>query len=237
MELEVGDIVLCTVEKIERTNVFVEIENGQKGSITFSEVSPGRIRNIRDFVVPKKTIVCKILRISQNGHIDLSLRRVTQKEEKEAKERIKQEKSAKSILKTILKEKAEEIIKKISQKTSLHEFLQEAKEDPKGLEKMVGKTASKKIVDILKAQKVKEVSVKKTFSLSTKDPEGIIKIKELLGKQTEVEIRYLSAGKYSAKANASNPKEADKKIQERLKTITEKAKKQKIDVKEISVDK
>ena len=72
--LEVGDIVLCTVERIEKTIVFVKIEDENKdleGSIIMSEVAPGRIRNIRNYVVPKKKIVCKVLRISGN-RIDLS---------------------------------------------------------------------------------------------------------------------------------------------------------------------
>ena len=85
MEFEEGDIVLCTVERIEGTNVFVSIEGNGEGSIMTSEIAPGRIRNLRDYVVPKKKIVCKILRVSGN-RIDLSLRRVTQKEQKEVLE-------------------------------------------------------------------------------------------------------------------------------------------------------
>ena len=64
MEFEEGDIVLCTVERIAKANVFVDIENGKgEGSIVMSEIASGRIKNLREFVVPKKKIVCKILRI------------------------------------------------------------------------------------------------------------------------------------------------------------------------------
>ena len=89
--LEEGDIVLCTVDRIVGTNVFVKIDSEQEkeGVIVFSEIAPGRIRNIRDYVVPKKKIVCKVLRIS-GDRIDLSLRRVTQKEQKELKEKYRQ---------------------------------------------------------------------------------------------------------------------------------------------------
>ena len=92
MDFEEGDSVLCTVERIAGTTVFVKIENNGEGSIILSEIAPGRIRNIRDYVVPKKQIVCKVLRIS-GDRIDLSFRRVTQKEQKEIKEKTKQEKS------------------------------------------------------------------------------------------------------------------------------------------------
>src|SRR3990172_10268814 len=107
MALEVGDIVLCTVESIVGTNVFVRLENGEEGCIVFSEVAPGRIRNIREYVVPQKKIVCKVLRLSHD-RIDLSLRRVTLKEQRELKENFKLEKSYESILRGILKEKSNE---------------------------------------------------------------------------------------------------------------------------------
>ena len=230
--IEVGDTVLCTVERITGTIVFVEIQGGQKGSITFSEISPGRIRNIRDFVVPKKKIVCKVLRISKNGNIELTLRRVTLKEQKEVLEKLKQEKSSASILKTVLQDKAEKIIQEISKKSSLYEFLQEAKENPKKLEKIAGKASSTKIVEILKSQKQKQATVKKIFGLTTKDPEGILKIKKLLSKFKDAEIKYVSAGHYSIKATTTDLKKSDKQIKEILKTITLEAKKQKIDFSE-----
>ena len=82
IELKEDDIILCIVKRIEGTTVFLDIEdNGNliQGTMIFSEVSPGRIRNIREYVVPNKKVVCKILRI-RDGHPELSLRRVTAKE-------------------------------------------------------------------------------------------------------------------------------------------------------------
>ena len=49
MALEEGDLTLCTVDRIVGTNVFVKFfdEGKEKeGTITFSEIAPGRIRNI-----------------------------------------------------------------------------------------------------------------------------------------------------------------------------------------------
>ena len=148
MDLEVGDIVLCTVDRIVGTNVFVKIHAGTKeieGCIVTSEIAPGRIRNIRDYVVPKKKIVCKILRIS-GDRIDLSLRRVTQKEQKEIKEQDNQEKSYESILKSVLGEKSGEIMEKIQKRDSIYNFLQNAKENAKELESLVGRENTKKIM-------------------------------------------------------------------------------------------
>ena len=102
IQLEEGDIVLCTVDKIVRTNVFVHIEGHDEGTIILSEIAPGRIRNIRNYVVPKKKIVCKILRIKK-GNIDLSLRRVSKKEKKRSWKRLNKKKVMRVLLKVWLR--------------------------------------------------------------------------------------------------------------------------------------
>ena len=82
-KIEEGDLVLCTVKRIVGTTVFVNIEENEKeATIITSEIAPGRIRNLRDYVVPGKKIICKILNIDKTGNVHLSLRRVTEKEKK-----------------------------------------------------------------------------------------------------------------------------------------------------------
>ena len=88
-----SEIVLCTVSNISYNSVFVKLDEyiNLQGMIHISEISPGRIRNIRDYVKPGKVIVCKILRIhQQKGHIDLSLRRVTESQRRKKPEAWKQ---------------------------------------------------------------------------------------------------------------------------------------------------
>jgi translation initiation factor 2 alpha subunit (eIF-2alpha) len=225
MTLEVGDVVLCTVDRMVGTTVFVHIEGNGEGSIIMSEIAPGRIRNIRDYVVPKKKIVCKILRIS-GDRVELSLRRVTQKEQKEIREEYKQEKSYRSILKSVLGDGAKKITEDILKKDRIYDFLQKAKEDKKDLEKLVGKENSKKILDILNAQKKKKAVIKKEISLISTKSNGLESIKKILGKIKEAEVKYISAGKYSLKTESSDPKKADQKLTETIKDIEKKAKKQ-----------
>ncbi len=229
MEIESGDIVICTVEKIVGTMVFVKVHLAGKeleGSIVINEIAPGRIRNLRSYVVPKKRIVCKVLRISPRGNIELSLRRVTQKEKKEALEREKKEKSYISILKSVLGKEVEETIKKIEKEKEIFDFFEEVKENPKILEKLINKEDAKKVLDILKTQKPKKISIKREIYLTSTKPNGLELIKNILGSIKDVEIKYISAGKYSIKAESDNPKDADKKIKETTSKI-EKASKQK----------
>jgi len=72
------EIVLCKVARIEFTSVFVELlEYKHTGLVHISEIAPGRIRNIRDYVSVGRQIVCLILRVdSRTNNISLSLRRV-----------------------------------------------------------------------------------------------------------------------------------------------------------------
>lgn len=221
-ELEPGDIVLCTVERIERTIVFVKIDGEGEGNIIMSEIAPGRIRNIRDYVVPKKKIVCKVLRVSK-GNYELSLRRVTLKEKKEVMEQQKQEKGYASVLKSVLKEKSEQVIKEITKEEKLFDFIEEVKENPKKLEKFAGKEDTKKILEILLSQKQKKSTIKKKINLKSNKEEGIEIIKEILRSIKDSNIKYISAGVYSIETEAENIKKADQKMQEILKEIEKKA--------------
>lgn len=227
-QLEIGDLVLCTVDRIVGTIVFVKIslENREiEGSIVMSEIAPGRIRNLRDYVVPKKKIVCKVLRISPQGNIELSLRRVSQKEKKEVIEQDNEEKSYISILKSVLGDKTEETIVEISKQGRLYSFLEEAKANPEKLEKIIGKENSKKILEILNTQKKKISKVKKEIRITSIKSNGVVLVKKILEIFKGINVKYISAGRYSLELESGDIKSADKKIIEMIKSAEKEAKK------------
>lgn len=226
-QIQEGDIVLCTVDRIVGTNVFVHIEDNGEGTIMFSEVAPGRIRNIRNYVVPKKKIVCKVLRIS-GKNVELSLRRVTQQEKKDRLEEYNQEKKYKSMLKSVLEEKADSVIEKIQKKKKIYDFFEKAKQKPEILEKYLTKKDAEKIHEILSKQKPKKSLVKKQISLKTKKPNGLELIKNLLGNLKEINTKYISAGNYVLEIESENLKKADNKLKETIQNIEKNAKKQNI---------
>ncbi len=225
MELEQGDVVLCTVERIEKTIVFVKIESNGDGSIVTSEIAPGRIRNLRDYVIPKKKIVCKVLRVSPTGNIELSLRRVTKKERKEVLDKHQQERSYMSVLRTILKEKAEKAIEEIQRQNSIYDFFEEFKENPLKFEKIIGAREAEKILEIILSQRQKKVVIKKEFSLTTIEPQGVSLIKNILKNIKNAEVRYIAAGKYLIKTEDANPKEAEQRLRRIIEDIEQQAKK------------
>ena len=153
MELKEDDIVMCTVRNIEGTTVFVDIEDNGPGSIFMSEIAAGRIRNLRDYVIIGKKIVCKVLKITKD-HVELSLRRVTTKEKDEIKDRYEKERNLLSMLKTSTKE-PEEILKKIKQSEDIIEFLEEARSNPQVAEKFMPKSEAAAFTKILAEKKDK----------------------------------------------------------------------------------
>ena len=219
------DLVLCTVTSIERTSVFVKIDDETSGTINFSEIAPGRIRNIREYVVPNKKIVCKVLRVSPNN-IDLSLRRVTSKEREEVMEQFKLEQTAKSALNSLLKEDAKKVKEKILENfETLSDFLAKAREDETIISKYIPKEFEEQIKKICQKRK-KEVEVKKIVKLKSVQPDGIKKIKALFeNKNPIIEVTYLAAGKFQIKVKEEDYKKANAIINEFLHNIESKAKK------------
>lgn len=230
MEFEEGDIVLCTVDRIAGTVVFVKIEGAEKeGSIILSEIAPGRIRNLREYVIPKKKIVCKVLKTA-GGSISLSLRRVSQKERKEVMDAYNKERSYVSILKSVVGEKMNEILDKMPKNEKLCDLFEESKTNPKKLEELVGKEYAKKILDIILEQKKKTKIIKRTISLKTQEPNGIYNIKSILENPGNIGIKYLSAGKYSLKIETEDGKKGEQELNTFLEKVEKKAKEKGVQV-------
>ena len=116
---ENSEVVLCTVTKILPNAVFVRIDEYDKGGmIHISEIAPGRIRNLNDYVYVDKKIVCKVLRTDeQKGHIDLSLRRVNEGQRRDKVNQLKKEQKAEKIIEMLansIKRKPEDLYKEIT---------------------------------------------------------------------------------------------------------------------------
>ena len=227
-ELEEGQIVLCTVDKILGTVVFVKIQDNIEGTITTSEISPGRIRNLRDYVIPGKKIVCKILKI-QGDKIYLSLRRVKQNEKKELLDKLAKENSYKAILKTVLgKEESEDLIKKITNKKTIFDFFEEIKTKPEVLKEKKRKENKEKILSILDSKKEKPKEIKKKIKLSNNSSTGIKQVKNIFEevcKDSKCKVSYLAAGKYSLSIKGDNFKEIKTEINKTIDSIEKQAKK------------
>lgn len=238
---EEGDIVLCTVKKILYHSIFVvldEYEN-QEAMIHISEIAPGRIRNIRDYVVEGKKLVCKVLRINrERGHVDLSLRRVSLGARKRKNEEHKQETKAEKmldILATKLKEKKEDVFKKIGLKvleeydTLFHCFQEVAIRGEEVLKELeLPAKYSQALAEIIQERiKPPEVYVEGTLVLTSNSDKGVEDIKKAIldgeavakGADYSVNVSYLGAPNYKITVIASEYKEAEEGLEKVTKKI------------------
>ena len=233
---EEGDLVICTVTSVQFHSVFVDLdEYGKSGLIHISEVSPGRIRNIRDFVKEGKKIVCKVLRINQEkGYIDLSLRRVNESEKRRKIDSSKREQNAEKIIEIAAGRmgiKTEELYKEISDKVknydSLHEFFEHASKNEELLESLGIDKKHLKIIEETIKQRIKptEVEISGKLKITTYSPNGIDIIKEALKKAQDathgkISISYLGSGLYRFILKAPDYKEAEKVMKNATETAT-----------------
>jgi S1 RNA binding domain protein len=76
MQLEVGSIVEGKVTGITNFGAFVELPGGKTGMVHISEVAPTFVKEIRDYVKEGQTVKVKVLNITQEGRVSLSMKRV-----------------------------------------------------------------------------------------------------------------------------------------------------------------
>jgi translation initiation factor 2 subunit 1 len=91
---EPGELVVSTVKKIAPYGAYVALDefNDTEGLLHISEISSRWVKNIRDHVRENQKVVLKVLRVdAAKLHIDLSLRRVNDRERKTKIQQWKQE--------------------------------------------------------------------------------------------------------------------------------------------------
>ena len=227
-----NELVLCTIKKILPHSIFVDLDEyeDKEGYIHISEIAPGRIRNIRDHVREGRKIVCKVLSINrEKGHIDLSLRRVSEQAKLNKLVEFKQEEKAEKILEKIAKKtnsSLEDVYNKIIDKAVekyglIYNFLQDTSlngdEAFKGFQ--LPKEFSEAILEVAKDSiKQQEVSISYTLSLSSQEPNGITIIKKSLlavlehakSKGYAANIKYISAPRYMMTVKSGNYKSCEK---------------------------
>ncbi len=232
MALKENDVVMCTVKKVDGTTVFIETEDKQSGSIVFSEIAAGRIRNIREYVHPEKKIVCKVLKIYPD-HVELSLRRVTGKEREEIQERFKKEKIFQNMIKAICPDYLA-VISKIKEKYEIWDFFDQVKENSSLLEKYLKKSEYEAITKSLADRKDREKIIKKTIILRSDSESGLTDIKEIMNVKG-VGMHYLGSSNFMVEAKARDYKEAELLLNNAIKEMEIKAKEKKafFEVKEI----
>ena len=222
---EEGELVLCTVTSVQYNSVFVELdEYGKTGMIHISEVSPGRIRNIRDYVVEGKKVVCKVLRLHiERGHIDLSFRRVSEGQRRRKVNQLKKEQVCEKIIEFVasnLKKNVKDFYTPIFDKVfdeygGLSDCFSDVVKGDFDIKSLGLDNKAESLLEETIKQRIKPefVEIKGEFNLVSYAPAGVDVIKQALLKGEKVEgdfsIKYKGAGKYTLEITAETYKEAE----------------------------
>ncbi|MCD6465364.1 translation initiation factor IF-2 subunit alpha [Candidatus Bathyarchaeota archaeon] len=227
---EVGELVIATIDEITEYGAYVTLdEYGKEGFLHISEVSSGWIRNIRNYIHEGEKVVLKVLRVNpERNQIDLSLRRVTQREKREKIFLWKRSKKAESLLRSasqkigISEEKLYDIISEPFEKAfnGIYEGLEAAAREGVNVLLKIGipKQVAEVLAEIAKERiKLPVVKVKGTLNLTCTKPDGVLRIKKALLKAKEsctmqgakVEIYVVAPPKYQIEVVAKDYKEAN----------------------------
>lgn len=232
---EEDEIVLCKVTKIFPNSVFVDLpEYNHAGMIHISEISPGRIRNLRDYVSVGRQIVCKVLRVDpSSGHIDLSLRRANSNQRREKLEEIKQELKAESLISNLAKKLKipfqklyQDLTKKIFVEYShLYLCFKDVVSNDVNLEKIgLDKKIAQELIGAIK-EKFKPAKIKLAgeIRLKTHSSNGLEKIKKTLTDiqkiSKTINLFYLGAGRYKLTIEDFDYKPAEKNLEQAQKIL------------------
>lgn len=239
---EESDLVMCTVNNIQHNSIFVNIhEYNRQGMITISEIAPGRIRNIRDYVTEGKVIVCKVLNVNkERGYIDLSLRRVTEGQRRQKSDEVKQELKAEKIIEMTarsLNMPFEKLYLLLSEKLLKQYFyIYQAFDDiingtikPKDLfEAKIADSLEKTIRDKIKP---KEIIVAGDVTISLWEENGVNILKQTLKDSVKempgTEISYMGGGRYRIMVKGIEYKAVEKMLKSSSDYILQNIKKHK----------
>ncbi len=229
---EVGEFIIGTVKNIFKQGAFIELDeySGARGMLPLSEISLKWVRNIRDYVKENQKVVLLVLNVNQQrGHIDLSLRRVSDSQRKKKLQEVKQAQRARKLLEYLgeeLKVSAGEINEKIT-----NELVKEYGDAYSGLEaiasdennadklKIPAKWRPKLLEIIRKSIKPPEVEITGLLKLQSYAPNGVDVIKQAI-KQMEnfksncsINVSYYSAPNYRVVCKGPDYKSVERAIE------------------------
>ena len=82
MELAVGSIVTGKVTTITKFGAFIALPGGKSGLVHISEVAPTFVNDVHDFLAEGQEVSVKILAITPEGKINLSIKQAQPQQER-----------------------------------------------------------------------------------------------------------------------------------------------------------
>ncbi|MFB6114810.1 MAG: S1 RNA-binding domain-containing protein [Candidatus Nanohalobium sp.] len=230
-----GDLVVITLTDVDKNSAYAELDEYEdvKGLLHISEVSRSWVQDITKELDEGEKTVAQVIETDEDGSIGLSLKRVNEKQKREAMERWNKEKKAETFIEDLAEEldrDKDEVYEEIGFKmqeefgSSFHGFEVSVAEEDR----------LKELFDEEVVDAIQEVA-KENIDLKQEKFEGEIELEfdqgngaELIKKTFEdlgegVEVKYISAPNYSIKAWGRTQELAKKRMDQAVDQVREKA--------------
>ncbi len=226
-----GSLVIAQIDKIERYGAYlklIEYDNAE-AFMPLKEVSTGWIKNIHEFLHKGRKIVCRVTDVNeQKNTIDISLKKVTQKESKDKIKEYNLENRISSLINIAIKKAGLSHQRQTIQKnilvdfrsyTHFHNEVTQNTPNITNIPEELVKTY-KSIIESSKKQKRYDVSYSISFTYMD-TMSGIDKIKEALKSAAAkgTTVHYLGAPHYIIEASGKDYIDAEKKVKSGIEAI------------------
>ncbi len=236
---EEGELVLCTVKKIEPHSAFVTLDeyDVNEGMLHISEVALKGVKNIKDYLSVGKKIVCKVMRVKGND-IDVSLKRVNSGARKAKLNEVKIEKRLYHLIEHACNEAGkpeqtknviEQLINKHGSLINIHEALRK-----EGLRILEGISIPQEIMkplrrDLESLLNQLSVSIKRELIITSREGDGVERIKKTITNiktptNIKLMITYLGSSRFLIRIEARSYKIAEEYYNKLREEIINKAK-------------
>ena len=228
---ERGELVIGTVVRVNPYSAFISLEEypGKEGMIHISEVAGKWVRDIREFVKTGKKVVVLVMNVDkEKDHIALSLKRVKRYDAEEKMKEYKRSLKARKMLESVSKKLSLSTNETLEMEAKLQEIFGELFKAfqmsliSEGYDLLRRKGMPEEWAREIKAvaqeqMEVKEAEIKGIIELKCFKPDGIEIIKKALSdakEKYEINIKYISAPKYSLNLRTKDAKLGERKLKE-----------------------
>ncbi|MCS6769015.1 MAG: S1 RNA-binding domain-containing protein [Candidatus Caldarchaeum sp.] len=222
---EVGELVVGRITSVKDYGAYLEVDEypGYEGFIHVSEVSLKWVRNIREHLKEGQRVVLKIIRVNpQTNQIDLSMRRVSQKEKVDKLLEVKKKTKVLKMFKALESSGSKNIVEKLivvyPNLVNLYDCLERiaSGEDARNFFPSLSESEEENLKKAVEQEiKVREVEMRVDVIMRCDGPKGLEAIRQAAEKAEQVagpaeliEITTKGAPVYSVLVKASSKERA-----------------------------
>ncbi|MFB6209535.1 MAG: S1 RNA-binding domain-containing protein [Candidatus Nanohaloarchaea archaeon] len=230
---DLGDYVVVTITDVDQNSVYAELDeyDGISGLIHISEIARDWVQDASDEIEESEKTVVQVIE-DEGDTMDLSLKRVNEKQKRETMEKWNKEQKAEEFLEDLSEksgEDKEDLYEKVVfplQKefgTSFHGFELAVGKKEK-MEEMFGEEIAGALAEVAEENiNLRQEKLEVEIEVEYPQGDGIDRIRDTFKDMEAVEVKYVSAPKYAITAWGRNQELAKKRMDRAVEEFREKA--------------